>query len=129
MKKKILIIVGSATKNSSNLMIAKFAQEKLTQFEVEIIEDLAELPHFRTELTETNTPNNIVELREKIEQASGIIFSTPEYIFSIPSGLKNLLEWCVSTVVFSEKPIAITTASANGEKQMGKKVTKNYNSL
>ena len=44
------------------------------------------------------------------------IFSTPEYIFSIPGRLKNLLEWCVSTTVFSEKPVAVITASASGEK-------------
>lgn len=34
----------------------------------------------------------------------------------IPSGLKNLLEWCVSTTVFSEKPVGLITASASGLK-------------
>nr|WP_298555227.1 NAD(P)H-dependent oxidoreductase [uncultured Algibacter sp.] len=29
---------------------------------------------------------------------------TPEYVFSIPSGLKNTIEWCVSTNAFSNKP-------------------------
>lgn len=91
-------------------------QENLSQFEVEVLENLADFPQFKTELTEYNTPASIIEIREKIEQASGVIFSTPEYIFSIPSGLKNLLEWCVSTTVFSDKIIAIITASAQGEK-------------
>ena len=40
----------------------------------------------------------------------------PEYIFSIPSGLKNPLEWCVSTTIFANKPVGLITASANGEK-------------
>jgi NAD(P)H-dependent FMN reductase len=35
-------------------------------------------------------------------------------VFSIPSGLKNLLEWSVSTVIFSDKPVGLITASANG---------------
>lgn len=33
-----------------------------------------------------------------------------------PNRLKNAVEWCVSTVVFSNKPIGIITASASGEK-------------
>ena len=41
---------------------------------------------------------------------------TPEYIFSLPSGLKNAIEWCVATTVFSEKPIGVITASADGQK-------------
>src|SRR5690606_15804926 len=36
--------------------------------------------------------------------------------FSIPSGLKNALEWCVSTTVFSDKPTGLITASASGQK-------------
>lgn len=44
------------------------------------------------------------------------MISTPEYIFSIPSGLKNAIEWCVSTNVFSDKPLGLITASANGLK-------------
>lgn len=42
--------------------------------------------------------------------------SSNEYVFSIPSGLKNAIEWCVSTEVFSYKPLGLITASANGEK-------------
>ena len=30
--------------------------------------------------------------------------------------LKNAIEWCVSTTVFSDKPVGIITASASGEK-------------
>ncbi|HEY1869905.1 MAG TPA: NAD(P)H-dependent oxidoreductase, partial [Chitinophagaceae bacterium] len=41
---------------------------------------------------------------------------TPEYIFSVPSGLKNAIEWCVSTTVFSKKPTGLITASASGDK-------------
>ncbi|MDB4293517.1 NAD(P)H-dependent oxidoreductase, partial [Maribacter sp.] len=51
-----------------------------------------------------------------ILNSDGIIICTPEYVFSIPSGLKNMIEWCVSTTVFSDKPIGLITASASGEK-------------
>ena len=116
-KKSIIGICGSASSNSANLSILKWiAKSKKSDFILEIIDDLTEFPHFKTELTNKNVPKQIIAFRNKIENADGIIICTPEYIFSIPSGLKNMIEWCVSTTVFSDKPIGLITASANGEK-------------
>ncbi len=116
-KKNIIGICGSASLNSTNLSILKWISElEKSDFNLEIIDTLAELPHFITELTDKNIPEKIVDFRNKIVKADGIIISTPEYVFSIPSGLKNMIEWCVSTTVFSDKPIGIITASASGIK-------------
>ena len=116
-KKNILAIVGSAGKNTANLALAKkIAQITQDDFNITILESLAVLPHFDPELSVSNTPEIITAFRQSIQQADGIIISTPEYIFSIPSGLKNAIEWCVSTTVFSKKPIGLITASASGEK-------------
>jgi len=116
-KKKIIGICGSASRNSGNQAILKYiAESEKSEFDFEIIEDLTEFPHFRTELTDENVPKKIGAFRNKILRADGIIICTPEYVFSIPSGLKNIIEWCVSTTVFSEKPIGLVTASASGEK-------------
>lgn len=116
-KKTILAINGSASQNASNLAIIHFlSQLSVDEFEFKIIDDLTVLPHFKTALTENNVPNEIIDFRNDVANADGIIICTPEYVFSIPSGLKNALEWCVSTTVFSDKPIALITASANGVK-------------
>ena len=116
-KNNIIGICGSASQNSANLSILKWiAESDKSEFDLEIIDDLTELPHFKTELTDKNVPKRIVDFRNKIENADGIIICTPEYVFSIPSGLKNMIEWCVSTTVFSYKQIGIITASASGEK-------------
>lgn len=116
-KKKLLGICGSASQHSSNLSILKsLAEFGASDFELTILDNLADLPHFRTERTDKNVPEVIVEFRESIANADGIIVCTPEYVFSIPSGLKNAIEWCVSTTVFSDKPIGIITASAHGVK-------------
>ena len=113
----ILGINGSASQNSSNLAILKIIAEiGHTDFNLKILDNLTELPHFKTELTNENVPQKIVKFRSLVENADGIIICTPEYIFSIPSGLKNAIEWCVSTTVFSDKPIGLITASASGEK-------------
>lgn len=116
-KLKIIGINGSASSNSSNLSILKIiAQKGQSDFGMIILDDLSELPHFKTDLTNENTPEKIIAFRNQIKNADGIIICTPEYVFSIPSGLKNAIEWCVSTTVFSKKPIGLITASASGEK-------------
>lgn len=116
-KKNIIGICGSASQNSANLSILKWIAElEKFDFNLEIIDDLTELPHFKTELTDKNVPKQIVDFRNRIANADGIIICTPEYVFSIPSGLKNMIEWCVSTTIFSDKPIGLITASASGEK-------------
>jgi NAD(P)H-dependent FMN reductase len=51
-----------------------------------------------------------------VQRSDGIIICTPEYVYSIPSGLKNAIEWCISTTVFTDKPIGLITASAHGQK-------------
>ncbi|MDG3581331.1 NADPH-dependent FMN reductase [Galbibacter pacificus] len=116
-KKRIIGICGSASRNSGNLAILKYISELgKSEMELEIIADLTEFPHYKTELTDENVPKKITDFRNKISCSDGIIICTPEYVFSIPSGLKNILEWCVSTTVFSDKPVGLITASASGEK-------------
>ena len=116
-KIKILAITGSTRKNSSNFKILKYISDNVkTEFEVEIFEDLAEIPHFNPDLDNENPPENVVSFRNKIIQADGIIICSPEYVFSLPGSLKNALEWCVSTTIFSNKNTGLITASASGEK-------------
>jgi NAD(P)H-dependent FMN reductase len=57
----------------------------------------------------------VVAFRQQIAAADGVLFYTPDYILSLPESLKNALEWCVSTKLFSGKPVAFITASASGE--------------
>jgi chromate reductase, NAD(P)H dehydrogenase (quinone) len=116
-KKNILAIIGSASSNSANLkLVEKFADLISEDFNLKIYNDLKTLPHFDPELSADNPPKEIIEFRQSIEQADGIIICTPEYVFSIPSGLKNAIEWCISTTIFSNKPSGLITASASGQK-------------
>ena len=115
-KKKILAIIGSASHNSSNLKLVNlFAAYTKDVFDVVVYDRLKTLPHFDPEMSNTNPPKEILEFRNEIAKADGILISTPEYVFSIPSGLKNAIEWCVATTVYSDKPVGIITASAQGK--------------
>ena len=111
----IFAIVGSASTPSSNLHLVRYVSGLLEPHcTVTIFDRLKELPHFDPQLSVSETPQPVLDFREAIAQADGVLFCTPEYVFSIPSGLKNALEWCVSTTIFSQKPVGIITASAHG---------------
>ncbi len=115
--KKIFAIIGSASRHSSNhKLVDIFIQQTSDVLYVTVSPDLKTLPHFDPELSTENPPAAIKQLRDQIQAADGILISTPEYVFSIPSGLKNAIEWCVATTVFSDKPVGIITASAHGQK-------------
>lgn len=116
-KKKIFAIIGSASANSSNLkLVEKIASLTSDIFEITLFDSLKTLPHFDPELSVGHPPREILEFRNHIANADGIIICTPEYVFSIPSGLKNAIEWCIATTLFENKPTGLITAAAHGEK-------------
>lgn len=117
MRKKILAINWSTRINSSNFKIIKKIEE-LTYKNYEIIfyEDIEKIPHFNPDLDNKNPPELILKLRKQILNSDGIIICTPEYVYSIPSSLKNVIEWCVSTTLFSKKPVWLITASSSWDK-------------
>lgn len=115
-KRTIFAIVGSASKHSANEKLVDFIQSTTKDFfSFTVLRDLKTLPHFDPEQANNHPPEVISSLRQSIASADGILICTPEYIFSVPSGLKNLLEWCVATTIFSDKPVGIITASTSGQ--------------
>lgn len=91
-------------KNSS--IFANFTKDI---FNLKIFNELKSLLHFDTDLSIPETLKAILNFRKEIENADGIIICTSEYVFSMPSGLKNAIEWCVSMTLFTEKPLGIIT--------------------
>ncbi len=113
--KHIFVINGSASEPSSNQKLISFLeQESKGYFQFSVFASLKNLPHFDPARSTMNTPDPVLGFRREIEAADGVLICTPEYVFSLPSGLKNAIEWCVATTVFSEKPLCIITASASG---------------
>lgn len=101
----IVAVVGSLRKESFNMGLAKTMQECYKdKFNLEIA-DIRSLPHFDQD--EENTPSQaIVEFKQAIAKADGVIIITPEYNWSVPGVLKNAIDW-TSRVdkVFIDKPV------------------------
>lgn len=116
-RKRILAISGSTRINSSNEMILRYIQEKYKEFlEIELYNGITDLPYFNPDVKDQELSPNVIEFRNKIQEADGVILCTPEYVFSLPGIIKNAIEWTVSTTVFSNKPVALIVASGLGEK-------------
>jgi chromate reductase, NAD(P)H dehydrogenase (quinone) len=115
MKKRVLAICGSTRAQSANLYLIQYVAELMSNdAEFEVYKDMTLLPYFNPDLDKDTAPPIVEILRQKIREADGVLICTPEYVFSLPGVLKNAIEWCVSTTVFSEKAVALITASASG---------------
>jgi NAD(P)H-dependent FMN reductase len=115
MQKRILGISGSLRPNSSSHIVLQEAGRMLgPDVSFEMLGGIEHLPHF--DGREEDAPEIVQQYRAKIKQADGVIICTPEYAFGIPGALKNALDWTVGTGEFVNKPVALITASSQGEK-------------
>ena len=55
----------------------------------------------------------VAALRERIRRADAVLVATPEYDFSVPGGLKNVLDWTSrgDNHPWAHKPVAMLSAS------------------
>ena len=116
-RKTIIAISGSTRRLSTNLHLIQaiigLYQDRL---DIEVFQHLADLPHFNPDLDTDNPPPAVASLRQQLHDADGILICTPEYAMGVPGTLKNAIDWTVSSMEFSHKPVALITASSSGEK-------------
>jgi chromate reductase, NAD(P)H dehydrogenase (quinone) len=77
---------------------------------IEHYHDLGRLPHFNPDLEE-RPPPEVIELRERVGHADGLLISCPQYARGIPGSFKNALDWLVASLTFSDKPVALINTS------------------
>jgi NAD(P)H-dependent FMN reductase len=108
---RLLAISGSLRATSSNTAILQAAGLlSLPGVVIEHYHDLGRLPHFNPDLEE-RPPPEVIELRERVGQADGLLISCPEYARGIPGSFKNALDWLVASVTFPDKPVALINTS------------------
>lgn len=90
--KKVLFIVGSLRMNSFNRQLAEKAAKMLAdQAEVSFL-NYTDVPFMNQDI-EFPVPASVGCVREQVCNADALWFFTPEYNFSYPGVLKNLLDW------------------------------------
>ena len=90
--KKILFIVGSLREKSFNRQLAKKVESLLEDKAKVKYLDYIDLPWMNQD-KEFPAPVAVARVREEITAADGLWIFTPEYNFSYPGHVKNLLDW------------------------------------
>lgn len=116
-RSRIIAIPGSMSQRSVNLsLIRSIIPIFSDRLDIKLVEGLADIPHFNPDLDNENPPENVKNFRRQLKQADGILICTPEYAMGVPGTLKNAIDWTVSSMEISHKPVALITASTAGQK-------------
>jgi NAD(P)H-dependent FMN reductase len=112
---RLLAISGSLRAVSTNTTLLKAAALLAPAgMTIELWDGLGGLPHFNPDLDVEPLPTAVAAWREKVAQADGLLFSSPEYARGVPGSLKNALDWLVSGPEHPGKPVAFFHASERG---------------
>ncbi|MGR9554020.1 NADPH-dependent FMN reductase [Rhizobium leguminosarum] len=113
---RILAISGSARLNSTNTaMLRAIRAIAPSDIEVSIFDGVGRLPVFSPDLEGESLPKAVRDFIDVIAKSDGVIIASPEYVRSIPGGLKNAIDWLVSGDEIVHKPIALLHASHRGD--------------
>ena len=118
-KINVLAICGSTRQSSSNHHLIKAITDLGADiFQVRVLEGLTDIPHFNPDLDMEpgSAPAAVQEFRAQLAAADAVLICTPEYAIGVPGTLKNAVDWTVSSMHFSRKPVALITAGTSGYK-------------
>ncbi|MBQ5948038.1 NADPH-dependent FMN reductase [Massilia sp. ST3] len=112
--RNIAVIVGSLRKESFSRKVANTLIELApASLQMEIVE-LRDLPMYNEDDETADPPAAFTAFRERIRQADGVLFCTPEYNRSIPGVLKNAIDVGsrpYGKAAWTGKPCAIVSVS------------------
>ena len=112
----ILGISGSLRSASYNTALLRAAAELApADVDLELYQDLEELPPYNEDRDTDNPPLAVRQLRERIASADAVVFSTPEFNGSMPGQLKHAVDWASRPYgqgsALWGKPVAVVGAS------------------
>lgn len=110
----IVGLCGSLRTASYNRMALNLAGTLMPPSMTLEVAEWRDVPVFDADLLgQQGLPPSVIVLRERIRRADGVLIATPEYNFSIPGGLKNVIDWISrgDDQPFAGKPVAMLSAS------------------
>ena len=108
---KYIGIAGTNYSKSLNAKMLNFIKKHFAaQADIELL-DISQWPLF-SKVDANLVPEAVLKASQKIKQADGVIFATPEYDHSVPAVLMNALAWLsYLDQPFNAKPVLITGVS------------------
>ena len=90
-KIKIVGLVGSLRKDSYNKsLMGEAVRQCPPEAEIEVLS--LNLPLFNQD-QEIDPPKNVKGFKKKIRSVDAILIASPEYNYSVPGVLKNVIDW------------------------------------
>lgn len=116
---KILAVAASYRADSLNkkLLDLAVAEAKKLGAQVTVLDYATiEAPIYRGEEKVKQLPKGATEFAEAIRTHDGIILASPEYNWSMPGGLKNILDWLSVDVTtpLTDKTVLLMCATTSG---------------
>ena len=111
---KLLAISGSLRKLSINTAVLRAMQTLAPKnIEITLYADLKTIPPFNFDDEYAGKiPDEVINLRNAMSRADGIIIASPEYAHGVSGVLKNAFDWVVGHAdSIYHKPIALVNAS------------------
>src|SRR5262245_47015095 len=84
---------GSLRRGSYNHALLRAATERAPPALDIAIHELDGIPLYNADIEAAGTPRSVVQLRDAIRQADGLLIATPEYNHGVPGVLKNTIDW------------------------------------
>jgi chromate reductase len=84
---------GSLRRGSYNRALLRAATELAPPALHIVIYELDEIPLYNGDTEAAGTPPSVVQLRDAIRKADGLLIATPEYNHGVPGVLKNTIDW------------------------------------
>jgi chromate reductase len=109
----VLALSGSLREKSYNTALLREAA-RLAPAGMSIhIESIREIPLYDADVEARGFPAPVTALSDKVKSADALLIATPEYNFSVPGVLKNVIDWLSRPpldAALARKPVAIVGA-------------------
>jgi chromate reductase, NAD(P)H dehydrogenase (quinone) len=109
----IVGLSGSLRQASYNTAALMAAQAIVPEGVTITLADLSGIPIYNDDDRVKGVPSSVIALAKRIADADAVMIATPEYNYSVPGVLKNVIDWLskVPEQPFKDKPVAILGAS------------------
>jgi NAD(P)H-dependent FMN reductase len=114
---KFLMFSASLRKESVNKKLIDLAAHMITEQKQKA--DVVDYSLFTMPLYNADIQNNegfpkaVIDFNDRLQQTDGLIIASPEYNFSLPGSLKNIIDWVsrLSPLPWRDKKILLMSAS------------------
>ncbi|MDH3189047.1 MAG: NAD(P)H-dependent oxidoreductase, partial [Acidimicrobiia bacterium] len=109
---RVLAIPGSLRRDSYNRALLGVAASVAPEWmEVEVYDDLGEVPLFNGDVADSGLPDGVAALRHAIAACDAVMIATPEYNQAVLGVVKNMIDWLSMgdpPESLEHKPVAVT---------------------